>query len=116
MAKFLLCNSIPYVNANPHVGHALEFTQSDVIARFRKSLGDDVLLLSGGDENAIKNVQAAEKANQPIQEFIDEHTVRNITKHRKNSGNSARKMATFTKKVTKDCIVLAANCFTKKTN
>jgi methionyl-tRNA synthetase len=74
MAKFLLCNSIPYVNANPHVGHALEFTQSDVIARFRKSLGDDVLLLSGGDENAIKNVQAAEKANQPIQEFIDEHT------------------------------------------
>lgn len=74
MAKFYITNAIPYVNAKPHVGHALEFVQSDVIARFHKLNGDDVLLLCGGDENALKNVQAAEKANQPIQEFIDNNT------------------------------------------
>ena len=53
MNKFYLTTAIPYVNAKPHVGHALEFVQADAIKRFRKSLGDDVLLLSGADENAI---------------------------------------------------------------
>jgi len=67
--KFYITAAIPYVNAKPHIGHALEFTQADVIARYHKLLGEDVLLLSGGDENALKNVQAAEKAGVPIQEF-----------------------------------------------
>jgi methionyl-tRNA synthetase len=58
----------------PHIGHALEFVQSDVIARYRRILGDEVVLLCGGDENALKNVQAAEKAGKPIQEFIDKNT------------------------------------------
>lgn len=72
--KFFLTNAIPYVNAKPHVGHALEFVQSDVIRRYRKLTGDDVLLLCGGDENAIKNVQAAEKAGVAVQEFINQNT------------------------------------------
>ncbi|HSX40948.1 MAG TPA: methionine--tRNA ligase [Candidatus Saccharimonadales bacterium] len=74
MNKFYITNSIPYVNAKPHIGHALEFIQSDVIARYHKILGDEVLLLSGGDENALKNVQAAEKAGKRVQEFVDENT------------------------------------------
>ena len=74
MNKFYLTTAIPYVNAKPHVGHALEFVQADVIKRYRKTLGDDVLLLSGADENAIKNVQAAEKAGQDVQTFIDIHS------------------------------------------
>lgn len=74
MNKFYLTTAIPYVNAKPHVGHALEFVQADVIRRFRQSLGDNTLLLSGADENAIKNVQAAEKAGKEVQEFIDENS------------------------------------------
>jgi len=74
MSKFYITTAIPYVNANPHIGHALEYVQSDVIARYHRLLGDDTLLLSGGDENALKNVQAAEKANMPLREFIDTHT------------------------------------------
>jgi len=69
--KFYITTAIPYVNAPPHVGHALEFVQADTIARYHKLLGDDVCLLSGGDENALKNVQAAEKAGIPLQQFID---------------------------------------------
>ena len=61
MNKFYITTSIPYVNASPHVGHALEFVQADVVKRYRKLIGDGVLLLSGGDENSLKNVQAAEK-------------------------------------------------------
>jgi len=73
MAKFYITTAIPYVNAAPHIGHALEFVQADVIARFHRQKGDKVLLLSGSDENAIKNVQAAEQAGVPVQQFIDEN-------------------------------------------
>ena len=72
--KFYITCAIPYVNAAPHIGHALEFIQGDVIARYHALLGEDTRLLSGGDENALKNVQAAEKAGLPVQEFIDSNT------------------------------------------
>ncbi len=72
--KFYITAAIPYVNAKPHIGHVLEFVQADTVARYHKLLGEDVLLLSGGDENALKNVQAAEKAGVPIQEFVDKNT------------------------------------------
>lgn len=74
--KFYITCAIPYVNAAPHIGHALEFVQGDVIARFHKLLGEDVRLLSGGDENALKNVQAAEKAGVPVQGFIDDNNIK----------------------------------------
>jgi len=72
--KFYITTAIPYVNAAPHVGHALEFVQADTIARVHRLLGDETCLLSGGDENALKNVQAAEKAGIPLQEFIDQYS------------------------------------------
>lgn len=71
--KFYVTAAIPYVNAAPHIGHALEFVQVDAIARFHKLLGEQVTSLTGGDENALKNVQAAEKAGIPTQEFVDKN-------------------------------------------
>jgi len=73
MSKFYITTAIPYVNAKPHVGHALEFVQADVVARYHRQKGDEVLLLSGSDENALKNVQAAEQAGVPVQQFVDEN-------------------------------------------
>ncbi len=61
MEKFYLTTAIPYVNAAPHLGHVLEFVQTDVIARYQKSRGREVALVTGADENSLKNVQAAEK-------------------------------------------------------
>jgi len=74
--KFYITCAIPYVNAPPHIGHALEFVQGDTIARFHRLLGEQTTLLSGGDENALKNVQAAEKAGVPVQQFIDENNIK----------------------------------------
>ncbi len=71
--KFYITTAIPYLNAPPHIGHAFEFVLTDFIARYHRLLGEEVLFLSGGDENAVKNVQAAEKAGKPLQEFIDHH-------------------------------------------
>ncbi len=72
--KFYITTAIPYVNAKPHVGHALEFVQADVIARYHRLLGDKTILLSGGDENALKNVKASENEGIPIQEFVDKNS------------------------------------------
>ena len=69
--KFYISASIPYVNAKPHLGHAYEFVQGDVIARYHRILGDETLYLSGADENALKIVQAAEKADTEVQKFCD---------------------------------------------
>ena len=72
--KFYITAAIPYVNAKPHIGHALEFIQVDVIKRYQELMGFEAKSLSGGDENALKNVQAAEKEGIPIKEFVDKNT------------------------------------------
>jgi len=70
MSRFYITNAIAYVNGDPHLGHALEFVQTDVLARHRRLRGDDVRHLSGTDENAFKNVQAAAAAGLAATEFV----------------------------------------------
>ncbi len=72
--KFYITAAIPYVNGKPHIGHCLEYVQVDVLKRYHKLLGEESVSLSGGDENAIKNIQAAEKAGVEFKKFIDENT------------------------------------------
>lgn len=74
MSKFYLTTAIPYVNGKPHLGHALEYFQADTIRRFQDILGNETLLLSGADENALKNVQAAESAGVDTQTFLDQNS------------------------------------------
>lgn len=71
MTRFYLTTTIPYVNAAPHLGFALEAVQADVLARHRRALGDEVRLLTGTDDNSLKNVLAAEQAGVGVQEFVD---------------------------------------------
>lgn len=70
---FYLSTTIPYVNATPHIGHALEFVQADARVRYERLLGKDVFFLSGSDENSLKNVQAAEKEGKSVEEFVAVH-------------------------------------------
>ena len=69
--KFYITTAIDYPNSRPHLGHALEKVQTDVLARYHRLLGEDVFFLTGSDENAQKNVLAAEEAGIPVKEFID---------------------------------------------
>jgi methionyl-tRNA synthetase len=73
--KIYLTTAIPYVNASPHIGHALEFVQADAIARYHRMLGYDVYFSSGSDENSLKNVQAAEKENMSVQKLVDKYAI-----------------------------------------
>jgi methionyl-tRNA synthetase len=72
--KYYITTAIDYVNASPHVGHAFEKLITDVIARWNRLQEKDVFFLTGVDENAQKNVQAAEKAGIPVKEFVDKNT------------------------------------------
>lgn len=62
--------SIPYVNGAPHIGHALEYVQADVLARHARLSGYCVRLQTGADENALKNVQAAQKESVPVAALV----------------------------------------------
>lgn len=68
MNRFYVTTAIPYVNASPHLGHALELVQADVLARYRRQTGDQVRFLSGTDDNALKNVLAAEAAGVSVEQ------------------------------------------------
>jgi methionyl-tRNA synthetase len=67
---FYVTTAIPYVNAPPHLGHALELVQADVLARHRRSRGEAVRFLTGTDDNALKNVTAARAAGVPVAAFV----------------------------------------------
>jgi methionyl-tRNA synthetase len=73
---FFISTAIPFVNAAPHLGHALEFVQTDVLARHARARGRDTYFLTGSDEHAAKNVQAAALANQPVADFVAENAAR----------------------------------------
>ncbi len=76
--KFYLTTAIPYVNAPPHIGFALELVQADAVARWQRSRKRDVFFLTGADENSLKNVRAAEAEHLTTQQLVDRNTQRFI--------------------------------------
>lgn len=71
MSRIYLTTTIPYVNAAPHLGFALEAVQADTLARHHRRIGDEVRLLTGTDDNSLKNVLSAEAAGVPVRDFVD---------------------------------------------
>ncbi len=69
--RWYITTAIPYVNAKPHIGFALEIVQTDALARYHRLKGDDTRFLTGTDENSLKNVQAAEREGIPTRELVD---------------------------------------------
>src|SRR6185436_3504124 len=72
MAKFFITTPIYYVNAKPHIGHMYSAVAADVVARWHKQTGAEVLFSTGVDENSQKNVEAAEKQGKEVQTYVDE--------------------------------------------
>src|SRR3990167_8863439 len=71
--KFYITTAIAYVNAAPHVGFAYEVILADVLARWNRLKGNDVFFLTGTDENAIKNAQAAKNEGVDTKKFVDKN-------------------------------------------
>jgi len=70
---FYITTAIDYVNAAPHIGHAYEKVLADAVARWHRLVGKKVFFLTGTDENAQKNEQAAQDAGVPTQTFVDKN-------------------------------------------
>lgn len=74
--RAFISSALPYVNAAPHLGFALELVQADVLARARRLAGHDVCFVSGTDEHSLKNVLAAERAGCSTADYIAAHAAR----------------------------------------
>ncbi|HEY2510740.1 MAG TPA: methionine--tRNA ligase [Polyangiaceae bacterium] len=68
--------AIPYVNAPPHLGFALEIVLADALARHARARGEQVHFVTGTDDNSLKNVRAAEAAGVSAREIVDRHAAR----------------------------------------
>ena len=69
--SFYITTTIPYVNADPHIGFALELVQSDAIARYQRLLGKDVFFSTGTDEYGQKIWGASQKEGKNVQDYVD---------------------------------------------
>lgn len=85
MKKFYITTTLPYVNAQPHLGFAMEIVQADIIARYNRLLGYDVLFNTGTDEHGSKIYQVATSQGKNPQEYVDEYAAKfEILKHALN--------------------------------
>jgi len=75
MARYIT-TTLPYVNAEPHIGFALEIVQADAVARAHRLQGEEVFFSTGTDEHGQKIFEAAEKAGQSVEEYVDHFVAR----------------------------------------
>ena len=74
--NFYITTTAPYVNAEPHIGFALEIIQADVIARYQRLQGKKVFFNTGTDEHGVKIYRQALKAGKRPQDFVDENAAK----------------------------------------
>ncbi len=68
-----ITTTLPYVNASPHMGHALEFVQADTLARYWRLIGEEVFFNVGADEHGQKIARKADEAGIGRQEYVDKY-------------------------------------------
>ena len=71
--KYYLTTPLYYVNDKPHLGTAYTTILADVIARYHKSMDEDVFFLTGTDEHGQKVQEAAEKRSINPKQHVDEY-------------------------------------------
>ncbi len=70
--KFYITTTLPYVNAEPHVGFAMEIIEADVLARFKRSQGKEVFFNTGTDEHGLKLFRKAQELGMEVQDYVDQ--------------------------------------------
>ncbi len=69
---FYITTTLPYVNAEPHIGFAMEIVRADAVSRFKKLEGFDVFFNTGTDEHGMKVWQKAKDEGKEIQAYVNE--------------------------------------------
>lgn len=71
-----ITTTLPYVNADPHIGFALEIVQADAYARTQRLKGKEVFFNFGTDEHGVKIFRKAQEQGKDAQEYVDEYAAR----------------------------------------
>ncbi len=71
---FYITTTIPYVNADPHIGFAMELIHADAIARYNRMIGREVFFSTGTDEYGQKIWEASQRAGVGVQEYVDQYS------------------------------------------
>lgn len=74
--KFYLTTTLPYVNADPHIGFALEVVHADIVARYKRLMGAEVFFTTGTDEHGQKIFQKAKEEGKDVQAYVDHYADR----------------------------------------
>jgi methionyl-tRNA synthetase len=69
--RFYITTPVYYVNDKPHIGHAYTTIVADTLARWREAQDDEVVFLTGTDENSQKTVDAAKKNKEDVVAYTD---------------------------------------------
>jgi methionyl-tRNA synthetase len=73
MKSFYITTTLPYVNADPHIGFAMELVRADAVARSKRLEGFDVFFNTGTDEHGQKLFVAAKEAGKDVRAYVDEY-------------------------------------------
>jgi methionyl-tRNA synthetase len=73
---FYLTTTLPYVNADPHIGFALEIVHADIIARYKRLSGAEVFFSTGTDEHGQKIFNKAKEEGQEVLTCVDHYAAR----------------------------------------
>jgi len=74
--NFYITTTLPYVNADPHVGFASEILRADFLARYKRASGFNVFFNTGTDEHGMKIYQEAQEQGTNTQEYVDKYAKR----------------------------------------
>ena len=70
---FYITTTLPYVNADPHIGFAFELVMADIVARYKELMGFEVFFNTGTDEHGVKIYRKALEEGKDPQEYVNEY-------------------------------------------
>ncbi len=68
--KILVTSALPYANGPLHLGHAVEYVQTDILVRFLKSAGRDVLFVCADDTHGTPIELSAARQGVPPELYV----------------------------------------------
>ncbi len=80
--QLLVTSALPYANGDIHLGHLVEYLQTDIWVRFQKLRGHDCLYVCASDAHGTPIMLRAEQAGMPPEALIEEVADR----HRRDFG------------------------------
>ena len=75
-SKLYITTAIPYVNASPHIGNAMDYLIADIWARHQRKLGNEVKFQVGTDEHGNKIAIKARDAGLDTQVYVDQNATK----------------------------------------